>query len=159
MTPHLISRVTILGTGLIAGPFPLALRKHPQRIRVSRSHRPQLPQQPPLHPECARTGPLHSLAPDACSRKLRLPQAAAELFPGDSGPLFLAGHPMAGRELSGLAHADAGLFRNSPYALVRESSDSAVVAGLPSPPSFPPPPTTPPPPPPPPPPPSTPSTT
>jgi len=83
-----------------------------------------------LLPEIARHAPLHALVTDACSTKLRITQAASELFPGDSGPLFLAGHPMAGRELSGLAHADADLFRNTTYALVRESSDSAVVAGL-----------------------------
>src|SRR6266446_6927100 len=83
-----------------------------------------------LLPEIARHAPLHALVTDACSTKLRITQAAADLFPGDSGPLFLAGHPMAGRELSGLAHADADLFRNTTYALVRESSDSAVVAGL-----------------------------
>src|SRR5256885_12679371 len=40
-------------------------------------------------------------------------QAAAELFPGEQGPLFLGGHPMAGRELPGIAHADADLFRRS----------------------------------------------
>jgi prephenate dehydrogenase len=169
---HLISRVTILGTGLIGGSFALALRKHTQGLRVISWDRPDIAQQarvrrvvdesfsgdlaPALRnadliyialpiaatldllPEIARHAPLHALVTDACSTKLRITQAAAELFPGDSGPLFLAGHPMAGRELSGLAHADADLFRGTRYALVRESSDSlaaessdsAVVAGL-----------------------------
>jgi prephenate dehydrogenase len=161
---HLISRVTILGTGLIGGSFALALRKHTQGMRISGWDRPEIAQEarargavyesftgdlaPALRnadliyialpiaatldllPEIARHAPLHALITDACSTKLRINQAASELFPGDSGPLFLAGHPMAGRELSGLAHADADLFRNTTYALVRESSDSAVVAGL-----------------------------
>jgi prephenate dehydrogenase len=169
---HLISRVTILGTGLIGGSFALALRKHTQGIRIAGWDRPDIAQQararrvvdesfsgelaPALRnadliyvalpiaatldllPEIARHAPLHALVTDACSTKLRIIQAAYELFPGDSGPLFLAGHPMAGRELSGLAHADADLFRGTTYALVRESSDSsvsessdsAVVAGL-----------------------------
>jgi prephenate dehydrogenase len=161
---HLISRVTILGTGLIGGSFALALRKHTQGMRISGWDRPEIAQEararsavhesftgdlaPALRnadliyialpiaatldllPEIARHAPLHALITDACSTKLRITQAASELFPGDSGPLFLAGHPMAGRELSGLAHADADLFRNTTYALVRESSDSAVVAGL-----------------------------
>jgi prephenate dehydrogenase len=161
---HLISRVTILGTGLIGGSFALALRKHTQGMRISGWDRPEIAQEararsavhesftgdlaPALRnadliyialpiaatldllPEIARHAPLHALVTDACSTKLRITQAASELFPGDSGPLFLAGHPMAGRELSGLAHADADLFRNTTYALVRESSDSAVVAGL-----------------------------
>jgi len=161
---HLISRVTILGTGLIGGSFALALRKHTQGMHISGWDRPEIAQQArsrgvvdesftgdlapavrnadliyialpiaatlDLLPEIARHAPLHALVTDACSTKLRITQAAAELFPGDSGPFFLAGHPMAGRELSGLAHADADLFRNTTYALVRESSDSAVVAGL-----------------------------
>jgi prephenate dehydrogenase len=169
---HLISRVTILGTGLIGGSFALALRKHTQGMRITGWDRADIAQQarasrvvdesfsgdlaPALRnadliyialpiaatldllPEIARHAPLHALVTDACSTKLRITQAAAELFPGDSGPLFLAGHPMAGRELSGLAHADAELFRGTTYALVRESSDSlaaessdsAVVAGL-----------------------------
>jgi prephenate dehydrogenase len=164
MSSHLISRVTILGTGLIGGSFALALRKHTQGMRISGWDRPEIAQEarargavhesftgdlaPALRdadliyialpiaatldllPEIARHAPLHALITDACSTKLRITQAASELFPGDSGPLFLAGHPMAGRELSGLAHADADLFRNTTYALVRESSDSAVVAGL-----------------------------
>jgi prephenate dehydrogenase len=79
-----------------------------------------------LLPEIARLAPAHALVTDACSTKQRVTQAAAELFPGrgEGGPLFLGGHPMAGRELSGVAHADADLFRNAPYALV------SVVAGL-----------------------------
>jgi prephenate dehydrogenase len=161
---HLISRVTILGTGLIGGSFAFALRKHTQGMRIVGWDRPDIAQQarvrrvvdesfsgelaPALRnadliyvalpiaatldllPEIARHAPLHALVTDACSTKLRITQAAAELFPGDSGPLFLAGHPMAGRELSGFAHADAELFRGTTYALVRESSDSAVVTGL-----------------------------
>jgi prephenate dehydrogenase len=164
MSPHLISRVTILGTGLIGGSFALALRKHTQGMRISGWDRPEIAQEarargavhesfggdlaPALRnadliyialpiaatldllPEIARHAPLHALVTDACSTKLRITQAGAELFPGDSGPLFLAGHPMAGRELSGLTHADAELFRNTTYALVRESSNSAVVVGL-----------------------------
>ena len=164
MTSHLISRVTILGTGLIGGSFALALRKHTQGMHIFGWDRAEIAQEarargavhesftgdlaPALRnadliyialpiaatldllPEIARLAPLHALVTDACSTKLRITQAASELFPGDSGPFFLAGHPMAGRELSGLAHADADLFRNTTYALIRESSDSAVVAGL-----------------------------
>jgi prephenate dehydrogenase len=158
MTSHLISRVTILGTGLIGGSFALALRKHTHGMHITGWDRADVAQQartrsavdesftgdlaPALRnadliyialpiaatldllPEIARHAPLHALVTDACSTKLRITQAAAELFPGDSGPLFLPGHPMAGRELSGLAHSDADLFRNTTYALVRESPDS-----------------------------------
>jgi prephenate dehydrogenase len=164
MTSHLISRVTILGTGLIGGSFALALRKYAKEMRIIGWDRAEIAQEararravdesfagdlaPALRnadliyialpiaatldllPEIARHAPLHALVTDACSTKLRITQAATELFPGDSGPLFLGGHPMAGRELSGLANADADLFRGTTYALVRESSDSDVEAGL-----------------------------
>ena len=73
-----------------------------------------------LLPEIARLAPAHALVTDACSTKQRITQAAADLFPGEGGPMFLAGHPMAGRELSGIAHADPDLFRNTTYALIGE---------------------------------------
>ena len=51
------------------------------------------------------------------------------LFPGGDGPLFLGGHPMAGKELSGIGAADGDLFRDHPYALITEpSSDAALIA-------------------------------
>ena len=78
-----------------------------------------------LLPEIARSAPTHALVTDACSTKLRITHTAAEYFPhhDQSGPLFLAGHPMAGRELSGFAHADADLFKNSTYALIGEPAE------------------------------------
>jgi prephenate dehydrogenase len=154
---HLISRVTIFGTGLIGGSFALALRKHTKEMHIIGWDRAEIVQEaraqravdesftgdlaPALRnadliyvalpiaatldllPEIARHAPLHALVTDACSTKLRITQAAAELFPGDSGPLFLGGHPMAGRELSGIEHADADLFRDNTYALIGASSD------------------------------------
>lgn len=71
-----------------------------------------------LLPEIARHAPAHALVTDACSTKFRITTSAAELFPEQGGPVFLGGHPMAGRELSGFAAADADLFRNASYALV-----------------------------------------
>ena len=78
-----------------------------------------------LLPEIARSAPTHALVTDACSTKLRITHTAAEYFPhhDQSGPLFLAAHPMAGRELSGFAHADADLFKNSTYALIGEPAE------------------------------------
>jgi prephenate dehydrogenase len=84
-----------------------------------------------LFPEIARHAAPHALITDACSTKLRISQAAAELFRPETGPLFLGGHPMAGRELSGIAQADADLFRNATYALIGaadEVRDPRVVA-------------------------------
>jgi prephenate dehydrogenase len=160
---HLISRVTVLGTGLIGGSFALALRKYTQEMHISGWDRPDVVREaqgcgaidecfsgelvPALQnsdliyialpiaatidllPEIARHAPTHALVTDACSTKVRIAQAAAELFPGEKGPLFLGGHPMAGRELPGIANANADLFRESTYALIANSSEP-VVAGL-----------------------------
>ena len=71
-----------------------------------------------LLPEIGRHAPAHALITDACSTKVRITQAAEEVFAADQGPLFLGGHPMAGKELSGIAHADADLFRGNTYALI-----------------------------------------
>src|SRR5256712_12194922 len=160
---HLISRVTILGTGLIGGSFALALRKYTTGMHISGWDRPDVVREaqgrgaldepcsgqlaPALQnadliclalpiaatidllPEIARHAPPHALVTDACSTKVRIAQAADDLFPGEKGPLFLGGHPMAGRELPGIAHADADLFRENTYALIAKSSEP-VVAGL-----------------------------
>jgi prephenate dehydrogenase len=75
-----------------------------------------------LLPEIARRAPAHALVTDACSTKVRITQAAEEFFPVDNGPSFLGGHPMAGRELAGIGHADADLFRGNAYALIGASS-------------------------------------
>jgi prephenate dehydrogenase len=78
-------------------------------------------------PEIARLAAPSALVTDACSTKVRIAEDAADLFSEGSTNLFLGGHPMAGRELSGIAHADADLFRNHTYALI---NSSAVGAGL-----------------------------
>jgi prephenate dehydrogenase len=156
MSPHLISRATILGTGLIGGSFALALRKYTTDLHLSGWDRPEIIREarsrnvideaftgdlaPALRaadlifialpigvtidllPEIARLAPKHALVTDACSTKLRIAQSAAENFSSPATPLFLGGHPMAGREVAGIAQADADLFRNAPYALIADSS-------------------------------------
>jgi len=158
MSPHLITRVTVLGTGLIGGSFALALRKYAIDLHISGWDRPDTVREararnvideafatdlaPALRaadliyialpigvtidllPEIARHAPKHALVTDACSTKLRIAQAAAENFSPPATALFLGGHPMAGREVAGIAQADADLFRNAPYALVTDSPDS-----------------------------------
>ena len=153
---HLISRVTILGTGLIGGSFALALRKYTADVHISGWDRADVVREAQtrgaideafsgelapalknsdliyialpiaatldLLPEIARLAPSHALVTDACSTKVRIIQAVAELFPSEKGPFFLGGHPMAGRELSGIANADADLFRGNTYALIGASS-------------------------------------
>lgn len=75
-----------------------------------------------LFPEIARHAPPGALVTDASSTKLRICRLAADLFASPTGALFLGGHPMAGRELSGIFHADAELFRGSAYALIGNSA-------------------------------------
>ena len=77
-----------------------------------------------LLPELAQHAPPHALVTDAGSTKMRISQAASELFVEEVGPIFLAGHPMAGREQSGFAHSDADLFQGASYALVGRADDT-----------------------------------
>ena len=56
-----------------------------------------------------------ALVTDVGSTKRRICARAAELYSRD--PLFLGGHPMAGKERSGLENADARLFENARYVL------------------------------------------
>jgi prephenate dehydrogenase len=86
-----------------------------------------------LLPEIARHSAQHGLVTDACSTKVRIVHAAEELFSRSGNKLFLGGHPMAGKESSGIANADANLFRDTTYALIGESStnvDDAVAPDL-----------------------------
>jgi prephenate dehydrogenase len=78
-------------------------------------------------PEIAGHVSASALVTDACSTKLRITQDAAQLFNDATTsatsdkvrePIFLGGHPMAGKELSGIAAADAELFRDHTYALI-----------------------------------------
>ena len=64
-----------------------------------------------LHPHLAS----HALITDLGSTKQRICEQAAEIYAGN--PLFLGGHPMAGKERSGLENADARLFANARYVL------------------------------------------
>ena len=74
-----------------------------------------------LLPEIARLAPPGSLVTDACSTKRSVCTAATESF-HKGGARFLGGHPMAGKEISGIDAADANLFRGSKYALIRPAA-------------------------------------
>jgi prephenate dehydrogenase len=76
-----------------------------------------------LLPEVIRLAAPNALITDACSTKVRILESAVDHLPDGSTKLFLGGHPMAGRELSGIAHADPDLFRNNSYALIGASPD------------------------------------
>jgi len=157
MPPHLINRVTVLGTGLIGGSFALALRKYTTGIHITGWDRPEVVREAQsrsaidaafsdglspaldnadlvyialpigatldLLPEVARLAAPNALVTDACSTKLRIIESAVDHFADDATQLFLGGHPMAGRELSGITHADADLFRDNTYALIGATSE------------------------------------
>jgi prephenate dehydrogenase len=163
MSPHLIQRITILGTGLIGGSFALALKKYADDLQITGWDRNETAQAAQasgaidhahhgdlsnairaadlvyialpigvtldLLPEIAKHAAPQALITDACSTKVRIVTAAAELFPAASSQLFLGGHPMAGREVSGIANADADLFHGQSYALITTPAGS-VGAGL-----------------------------
>ncbi|HLW44214.1 MAG TPA: prephenate dehydrogenase/arogenate dehydrogenase family protein [Candidatus Acidoferrales bacterium] len=74
-----------------------------------------------LLPEIARLARPNALVTDASSTKRSVCAVAKETF-HEGGAYFLGGHPMAGKEISGIAAADANLFRGSKYALIRASA-------------------------------------
>jgi prephenate dehydrogenase len=76
-----------------------------------------------LLPEIARRAAANALVTDAASTKARVCRLAAESFRGSAG--FLGGHPMAGKETSGIEAADADLFRGAKYVLIGEASAAA----------------------------------
>jgi prephenate dehydrogenase len=63
----------------------------------------------------------NALVTDTGSTKALICQQAQKYFRG--GARFLGGHPMAGKENSGIAHADADLFRGTRYALIASEGD------------------------------------
>jgi prephenate dehydrogenase len=77
-----------------------------------------------LLPQIARAASAKALVSDAASSKRAICARAAECF--QKGALFLGGHPMAGKEVSGIAAADAKLFRGARYALIARAG---LVAG------------------------------
>jgi prephenate dehydrogenase len=62
-----------------------------------------------------------ALITDVGSTKRRICERAKELIRG--GPLFLGGHPLAGKENSGFEHADPRIFENVRYALTPVSPE------------------------------------
>jgi prephenate dehydrogenase len=72
-------------------------------------------------PKIAETADANALVTDTGSTKALICQQAQKYF--RAGARFLGGHPMAGKEISGIEHADADLFRDSRYALTASEND------------------------------------
>jgi prephenate dehydrogenase len=70
----------------------------------------------------AKSAEPHALVTDACSTKAVICRAAHHHFRG--GARFLGAHPIAGKEQSGVEHADATLFTGAPYALMGMEADA-----------------------------------
>ena len=79
-------------------------------------------------PEIARLASPNALVSDACSTKRSICAAAQGAF-HEGGSNFLGGHPMAGKEISGIDAADAHLFRGTKYALIRASANEGSDTG------------------------------
>jgi len=79
-------------------------------------------------PQIARAAAPKALVTDAASSKRAICARAAECFPpapgGRRAAFFLGGHPMAGKEVSGIAAADAKLFHGARYALISRGGES-----------------------------------
>jgi prephenate dehydrogenase len=69
--------------------------------------------------------PPATLITDAGSTKQKLVERARDLFGGNAAERFLPGHPMAGKEVGGIEHADAALFRDAAWLLTPIGSDQA----------------------------------
>jgi prephenate dehydrogenase len=61
--------------------------------------------------------PAKTLLTDVGSTKAAVVERAVKVFGKNAGKRFLAGHPMAGKELSGVDYADADLFQNAVWFL------------------------------------------
>jgi prephenate dehydrogenase len=61
--------------------------------------------------------PAKVLLTDVGSTKAAVVEQAAKIFGKNAGRRFLAGHPMAGKEMSGVDYADADLFKNAVWFL------------------------------------------
>ena len=61
--------------------------------------------------------PAKTLLTDVGSTKTVIATQALKVFGKNAGRRFLAGHPMAGKELSGVDYADADLFQNAVWFL------------------------------------------
>jgi prephenate dehydrogenase len=148
-----LRRVAIIGTGLIGGSFGLALRRQFPAISVVGFDRPDVLKRAvdreavqeaastiddairgadlvylalPISATIAALPVIAAAAADAlvtdsCGAKAMICKEGAAHFKG--GARFLGGHPMAGKEVSGIDNAGAELFAGAPYALIGGEND------------------------------------
>ena len=150
-----MSRIAIIGLGLIGGSLGLALKRaSPRELEiVGYARRPETASRAmelgavdgakeslsssvegaelvivatpvmairDIFQEIAPHLPRGSVVTDTASTKAMVMKWAAECLP--SGVGFIGGHPMAGKETSGIDAADPDLFRGAVYCLVPDSN-------------------------------------
>ena len=72
-------------------------------------------------PSIAAAANSGALITDSGSTKVAICRAAQRVF--HAGARFLGGHPMSGKETSGIEHANADLFRGARYVLIGSKDD------------------------------------
>ena len=73
-------------------------------------------------PSIAKVAHANALVTDACSTKTAICAAAEKIFTASAR--FLGGHPVAGREHSGIENASADLFDGARYVLTTRETDT-----------------------------------
>jgi prephenate dehydrogenase len=127
--PAPFSRVAVLGTGLIGGSFALAVRQHFPEVEIAGWDRAEVLEQARARGAITqgsteltavlRGAELVYLALPVGMILEMLPAVARAVFRKEAHtPYFVGGHPLAGKETSGIAHADPELFRGAKYALI-----------------------------------------
>jgi prephenate dehydrogenase len=71
---------------------------------------------------------LGQLVTDVGSTKVEICTLAEKIFNGPGEAVFLPGHPMAGKETGGAAHADADLFRGAVWLFTTLAAGASPVA-------------------------------
>jgi len=80
-----------------------------------------------LLPQVAKHARTGALVTDTGSTKVQICRRAAEVLP-NSVP-FLGGHPLAGKEVSGIENADADLFAGAKWVVIKEGEEAEGKAG------------------------------
>jgi prephenate dehydrogenase len=161
-----ISKIAIVGCGLIGGSLGSALRASGFRGGIAGSDAPEVLEKAvrlgaidfaaptvgsavqdadvivlatpissilALLPVVAEHAPAHALITDTGSTKVEIVAKAKDVFGMSAHRRFLAGHPISGKERSGIEQADPYLFRGAKWVLTPIDAQSDTPPASPSP--------------------------